>query len=249
MSNSTNDQGLAVSPQLTDYVLGWQPGQSPPSRKFTLAQVAAAGGLPVTGGTISGKLTIIAGGLVALGSTGDISGAVITANGATSSGSTAGWTMVSTGTSAFSGPVAYGFRTTASNVLSSGFYAYSDIRVKVDIVEITPEQAFDWVTSARPVTYRKLARYDANPETAVPEAGFIAQDQIRAGYGHYVATADCPGMPERIDPDGFRSLPDVALNLNPQYQIAFLTRALQAVLMRLESQNTRIALLEAIINP
>lgn len=42
MVNTINNQLVAVSPQLTDYVLAWQGAQSPPTRKMTLSQLYAS---------------------------------------------------------------------------------------------------------------------------------------------------------------------------------------------------------------
>jgi Chaperone of endosialidase len=163
--------------------------------------------------------------------------------GLTSAPGVSGWAYGSTGASPFSGAtLTYGMVASGTNMLAVNYYAASDVRLKLDIAEITPEAALDWVMSARPVTYRKLPSYDAPEETAVIEAGFIAQDQVRAGYGRYVGTAPCEGMPERVDPDGLRSLPDVSLNLTTGYQVAYLTRVVQHLL-------AEIADLKAIIGP
>lgn len=45
----------AVSPQSSDYVLGWQPGQNPHTRRFTLSQIAnGAGGITGPGSSTNG---------------------------------------------------------------------------------------------------------------------------------------------------------------------------------------------------
>lgn len=144
-----------------------------------------------------------------------------------------GWAMGSVGTGAF-GPVAigYGIVASGSNMLAVNYYAVSDVRLKLDIETISEVDAIEWLTRSRPVTYRKLPSYGADPETAVIEAGFIAQEQVAAGYGRYVGTAPCEGLPERVDGD-LTSHADAMLTLSTGYQVALLTRALQAAMQRI----------------
>lgn len=62
MTNTVGQQPLYASLQLTDYLLGWQAAQSPPTRKIT---VSALGGYYLSlasGGTVAAKVTISAGG-------------------------------------------------------------------------------------------------------------------------------------------------------------------------------------------
>lgn len=43
MANTVNNQPVAVSPQPGDFLLAYQPGQTPPTRKITMANAAVAG--------------------------------------------------------------------------------------------------------------------------------------------------------------------------------------------------------------
>lgn len=222
---------------------------------FSGALVAASfntGGGSIQGGVIAGTTGTFSGAVTGAGysggpvsgTTGGFSGAsnaaTYTSTGGLTSGVLTGWALTPGGAPApFSSAVGYGFIATAQAMVAITFYAASDVRLKRDIAPISAEAALDWVMQSRPVTYLKLASHDAAEENAVQEAGFIAQEQVRAGYGRFVGVAECPGMPERIDADGFRSLPDVMLNLSPTYQIAFLTRALQTALHRIAALEDR----------
>ena len=125
---------------------------------------------------------------------------------------------------AFFRTINYGILATG-NMLADLYYAISDIRLKTDIREITEADGEAWVKTAMPMTFLKKG---------VPEAGFIAQDQVRAGYSQYVGSYDHPGLPELVD-RGVTSRADVALNLSPTNYIAYLTAALQSALRRIEA--------------
>ena len=167
--------------------------------------------------------------------------AAITATGLiTSSASTAavlsGWSLTPTGTAAFGpGSVGYGFLANGTNMLAANFFASSDERLKIDIQGIPALDALMWLKRSRPVTYRKKGRWNDADETAITEAGFLAQDQVRAGYGRYIGTGPHEGMPEKIDENGDRWSADVMLTMPPGYQIAYLTAALQIALERIEA--------------
>ena len=170
----------------------------------------------------------------------DVLGTVTLHGSASATGS--GWALIPTGTTSVPSQSIFYALITNNNIVALGFYAASDERIKSDIMPIEEAEALQWVKTSRPVTFRKRQNYNSPESDAVHSAGFIAQDQVRAGFGKYVGTVPSEGMPERIDPDGFRSLPDYQLTLNPEYQIAYLTAALQSALSRIEA-------LEAKLNP
>lgn len=189
-----------------------------------------------TSPTLTGTMTT-----AAITATGLITSAAITATGLiTSSASSAsvlsGWSLTPTGTAAFGpGNVGYGFLANGTNMLAANFFASSDERLKIDIQGIPPLDALMWLKRSRPVTYRKKGLWNDADETAITEAGFLAQDQVRAGYGRYIGTGPHEGMPEKIDENGDRWSADVMLTMPPGYQIAYLTAALQIALERIEA--------------
>jgi hypothetical protein len=163
----------------------------------------------------------------------------VTVNGVAST-SVAGWQYAGTGPAAH-GLAVVNIAVTAagSSMLANNFFAVSDARLKLDVETISEADALQWLTRSRPVSYRKLLTYAADPATAAPECGFLAQEQVTAGYGRYVGTAPCEGLPERVDGD-MTSLADVMLTLSPQYQVAYLTRALQVAMARIKALEARI---------
>lgn len=115
-----------------------------------------------------------------------------------------------------------------SGILSGfGFFVQSDVRLKFDIETIEGVVAIEWLDRSRPVSFMKRPTWDAPDEAAIPEAGFIAQEQIRAGAERYVSFTDCEGMPELREEDGLVSMAGKAMSLPDGYQIAFLTAALK----------------------
>lgn len=176
------------------------------------------------GGTIGGVLL----------TSNAVTAAVVTANGSSGSVAVSGFVYAPAGPSAFVGNTNYGVGATGS-MYAANFYATSDVRLKSDIAPISAEAALHWLGTSEPVTFRKRLRYDSPESEALPDAGFLAQAQIRAGYGQYVGTVPAPGMPERLDADGFTSLPDLQLTLSPGYQVAYLAAALKAALARIEA--------------
>lgn len=114
-------------------------------------------------------------------------------------------------------------------VIAPQFLALSDARVKTDLSALTPAQGRAWVVLAKPMHYVMDGK---------PSAGFIAQDQARAGYHDLVLAMPDEAMAERTDPDGFTSPAGVRLNLDYLQTIAYLTahcQSLEARLSRLEA--------------
>lgn len=59
-----NTADVAVAPQLSDTLVGWQPGQTPHTRQFSLAQIVtlvSSSFLPLAGGTVTGATTFSSG--------------------------------------------------------------------------------------------------------------------------------------------------------------------------------------------
>jgi hypothetical protein len=108
--------------------------------------------------------------------------------------------------------------------MSPNFYASSDARLKSDITTIPPEAGRRFVEVSRPVLYIK---------GGVQEAGFIAQEQHKAGYA--VTFSPREGVPETVDEDGYISPADTMLALNYNDRIAFLTAALKDAFARISA--------------
>ncbi len=102
MTNSIIDQKAAVSILSTDSIWLWQPGQSPSSRRATLAEVSVFS-LPLTGGTLTGKLTLsVAGTALVVNNNATIGGTLVTTgavtlNGGTTLSADGGWSSANVG--------------------------------------------------------------------------------------------------------------------------------------------------------
>lgn len=114
------------------------------------------------------------------------------------------------------GPVNYSISTSGA-MISAGFYAISDARVKRVVETISPTAAWDWILAARPVTYWLDLQWGA---------GFIAQEDMKSDRGRAVAIV--PDDDPRFADTGHR------LTRNYNHDIAYLTAALQDALARIE---------------
>lgn len=196
-------------------------------------QALAGGSLSIaTNATIGGAMTIGSSLSVTAGinsASGISTLAVIQTTGSISS-LQSGWVYNNLGGTASTATLNYGVIMSGSGALGAYFFANSDRRLKHDIETIDADDGLAWLKKARPVTYRKKPRYQSSLEEAVPEAGFIAQEQAAAGYAQYVAVTPHEGMPGGDDgePEGME------LSLNTSYQVAYLTAALKAALERIE---------------
>lgn len=190
---------------------------------ISVANVANVGGAMTVGSslTVSGGVNGGAGVVSSFGAV-QTSGAVASLQ--------SGWLYTNIGGGASTGSFNYGVLMVGSGALGAYFFANSDRRLKHDIETIDADDGLAWLMKARPVTYRKKPRYQSSLEEAVPEAGFIAQEQAAAGYAQYVAVTPHEGMPGGDDgePEGME------LSLNTSYQVAYLTAALKAALERIE---------------
>jgi hypothetical protein len=159
--------------------------------------------------------------------------------------STAGWAYGTGGSSPVSGTYTFGLQVN-NNVMAGAFLANSDARLKTDVNPLTPERGVLWVQRSRPVTYRKRQFHgvpasgdDAPENEGFYEAGFIAQEQIAAGFGEFVVSVPGEGLPA-YDHDGVRTPADTQLALNLNNQVALLTAAMQHVLSRLDAMKDEI---------
>lgn len=137
-----------------------------------------------------------------------------------------GWIYNSSGGGAASGTFNFGIEVNSYNCVAAGYFAVSDARLKSDIETIPAKDGEEFVRKARPVTYVKGGN---------PEAGLIAQEQVKAGYGKYIATMPHDGLPETIDEDGFVSKANLELSMNYDNALAFTIAALKSALSRIEA--------------
>lgn len=102
----------------------------------------------------------------------------------------------------------------------------SDRRLKSDIVSISPDVGLKWLKASRPVEYTMSGQ---------ATAGFIAQEQIAAGFPVGITTHVNREMKgDRDSPDGEQFVMDASS------RIAFLTAALQNALARIEALERRV---------
>lgn len=153
-----------------------------------------------------------------------------------------GLELASTGEIAFNAPLGMflnGFRVV---VADGGTYAInitgtaSDRRMKTGIHDISPDDAITWVQSGRPVRFLLDGK---------PSAGFIAQEDIAAGRGAAV-TAVPDKDPRFAESDGYAE-PGTRLVRDYHHDNAYLTRALQEALRRIDALASRVALLTAVV--
>lgn len=182
----------------------------------------------LNGLTVYNDVALLGAGTALAVPNGLILGNILQSSGSETS-SVGGWSYNSSGPSAESGSVGFAIIAGGSNMLAVSFFAVSDERVKSEIQLLTREQAEDFIAKARPVTYIK---------NGFPEAGFLAQDQIKAGYGQYVGAFKHEGLAETTDADGLTSNADVELNLNYSNYTAYLTAALKATMDRVAALET-----------
>jgi hypothetical protein len=95
----------------------------------------------------------------------------------------------------------------------------SDRRIKSDIRTIGPHEGQAWLTMSRPVAYTINGQ---------PSAGFIAQEQIAAGFGDVYYLTDNPDLKADAEsPEGKQWVGDT------NSRIAYLTAALKAAMERI----------------
>lgn len=117
------------------------------------------------------------------------------------------------------------------DVVALRFEAVSDERLKTDVEEMTPERGVEFVLRSTPVTFTMDGQHSA---------GFIAQDQVRAGFHEMVRAAPHPGMPEHVADDGFVSPAEAKLTMDYDQAIPYLTAALKNALQRIEVLESKV---------
>lgn len=213
------------------------------------AQATIGGGLNVLGPTIiqnnfaisggfdcQGALTVQ--GIFGVSSTAQANFAgIIEVTGANTT-ATSGAYFLGTSTTAlgtFSGTIAYSLYAPNGYYFGVGFFAGSDIRLKSNVVPISPEEGKDFVTVSNPVTFIKHETIGA---------GFIAQEQIKAGYGKFVNAVPYEGLKELIEEDGCISAEGMALGLEYDNYIAYLVAFGKWSVDKIEQLEKRIKVLE-----
>ena len=144
-------------------------------------------------------------------------------------GSTSGWGYGYTGGGSYSGAYAVSAYFAYGLLSSQNLIVASDRRVKTDIIEISRDEGRRFVAMSRPVSFIK---------NGFPGTGFIAQEQLKAGYG--VIRFPFPGMQETIDDDGFISPKDEQMGLCMEDRIAYLVAALKDVYDQLDALRARL---------
>lgn len=189
--------------------------------------VFGAGGLTVSGNEIVNGAMAINGAGTAL----TLSSGALVVNGSTSSGAVSGWYVAPSG----QGPASFGNLASSilatGNMVSAGFFANSDARVKSDIATISPADGEEAIRLWRPVTYLKAGRH---------EAGFIAQEMALAGYKQYVGLTPNDAIEEYVDAQGNVFPAGFELNLNYSNCIAFLTACSQSLMNKNETLTTAL---------
>jgi hypothetical protein len=215
--------------------------------------MALAGGLNVNGFiTSTGGITTVAGALTVTGdenlagnlavnninAVAVISSAAMTVSGAlgagtisvagTFAGSTSGWQLSPTGTSAFSGSFNLGIAS-GGGVLGTTFIASSDARVKTEIENVSLDDALRFARAMRAKVFMK---------DGSPDAGFIAQHAIANDFHRMVVTSetDDPRMAagDDLSPIGRQ------LNLNYNHAIAYHHRMIEYLLDRIDDLEERL---------
>lgn len=193
--------------------------------------VAGAGEFETTLG-VTGMATL-SGGAVVFGSfstdaTPASFGGDLTVHGAlmitgATSATISGWQLAPGGTSAFSGTANIAVNASGNSMLCSQYIASSDARIKTQARDITPEEGVRFVREVPARMYRKDGNW---------EAGFYAQDIVKAGFHEIVMMSDDETMMAlmngHVGPCGKRL---ELIHGTPQ---AYLAAALSAALDKIE---------------
>lgn len=125
-----------------------------------------------------------------------------------------------------------------SNVVQANqFWAFSDERLKDNIEPIPQEKGLEFVTTAKPVTFMMKG-------AGTRAAGFIAQDELKRGFGDSITIMENKDLEETVDEDGFVSPAGVQLSKNYNSDIAYLTAFGKWAVKEIESLKARINELE-----
>jgi hypothetical protein len=148
--------------------------------------------------------------------------------GGTFAGSTSGWQLTPTGTSAFSGSFNLGIAS-GGGVLGTTFIASSDRRVKTEIEEVS---FYDALRFARTIQAKEFMKDGS------PDAGFIAQDAIANNFHRMVVTSETDD-PRMAAGDGLSPI-GRQLNLNYNHAIAYHHRMIEYLLDRIDDLEERL---------
>lgn len=198
--------------------------------------LVSAGGAAIAGTTVTDDLTVTTTAIIpAITGPTTITGTTTVASGALIVTGTALGTVTGAGqydksgvpVSPVTGGTTYSVNATG-DVLGAIFYATSDKRAKTNIKAITADDAWAWLTVARPVTFAMNGSMSA---------GFIAQEDIANGRGVAVSFVEDEREPfaetDGVVPAGHRAI------RNYEHDIAYLTAALQDALARIQALEAR----------
>lgn len=222
-TTGTFSGGITVSAGGLNVVSG---GLNVSAGAVTLSSTVTAGG----GITVSaGGLNVVAGGFNVSAGAVTISpvatfASTCTFQGSTSGGSTGAFIYSAGGTLT---PTAWASNigvAVAQSVSAAGFFSVSDRRAKSDIADLTPEAAIEWLRRGRPRTFTM---------GGVPSSGFIAQEEVERGRHDAISMHD-DDRPEYCASDGLVPA-GKRLSRNYNFDVAYLTAALQNALERIEA--------------
>ncbi len=150
--------------------------------------------------------------------------------------------LTSSGTGVYSGPSQ---SITVSlyageRILAAEVDAFSDRRLKKDIVNIDEDKALNFINTANGVNFNWI-----NTENSKSRTGYIAQDLVKAGFDNLVSLSPHSNMEEVIDDDGFVSPAKHMFTVNYDQVVPYLSTALRHSLKRIEGLETLVEHLEA----
>jgi hypothetical protein len=136
----------------------------------------------------------------------------------------------STGSAANSGAQNFSAKFNGRINVAGEIDVVSDRRIKEDIIDITPDEAMEFVENVNPIYYKLKADHSS-------AYGYIAQDLIKHNCDKLIQIQNQPGLEETIDDDGFVSPADMLFSVNYQKVSVLLHKYIQL-------QNVKIKELE-----
>ncbi len=115
----------------------------------------------------------------------------------------------------------------------------SDVRLKENIIELTPEFSRSFIETTTPV------KFNWKSGDQITDYGYIAQSIAKAGFHDLVSTVPHPGLKGFTDEDGFTSPDDVKLVFSPGKIIPLLALNQKQVFAELDAKDQKIQDLEA----
>ncbi len=125
----------------------------------------------------------------------------------------------------------------ANRIQCSELDATSDIRLKQDIKEISPEDGLEFILSVKP----KIWNWKNDGHKG---SGYIAQDVIKTKYHHMISAIENNELEELIDEDGFISPKGSQLTINYDSSIAYLHSALRWAVNEIEQLKSKLSSIE-----